>query len=420
MNANGSNVVQLSPWFGEYPAWSPDGTRIAYKCVSNKSDYGSAICAMDANTGSETVELAHIASGGRPAWSPDGSKIAFADINYQLFLVDADGANLTQLTHDRCGGYDPAWSPDGTRLVFVGGCDGSSGIVVMNADGSNRVVVRAGSAWTPTWSIDGRIAFDSGLRIAAINADGTGFVWLTDDRFVNQHPVWSPDGSRIAFDSNLIPPATFGLRSDIYVMNADGSNWLPLTNGGGVYTNEQPAWSPSPPPPPTTPTPTPSPADGIEVVSISRPSVQPGQRFQPRVTVRLWSGELREDRGDMLHCDDVRCDSDPQLRFQAYPFVAVQGNVGVGQSYTFTFYANDPMVAPNSPGTYTSHWRIWREGIGVGPDIPITFVVGGDGVPSPVPFTRNGGRTAESAVRLHTRLRKPHGEGYRDTPLRYS
>jgi hypothetical protein len=123
-------------------------------------------------------------------------------------------------------------------------------------------------------------------------------------------------------------------------------------------------------------TPPSDPDDGsIEVVSAPSHTVPPGVRFRPSVTVRVKTGELRQDRGDMLRCSDPNCGTNSVPRFGAFPHVAVEGTTGTGQTYAFTFYENDPMIAPRIPGTYTSNWRVWRAGRWAGPNIPITFRV---------------------------------------------
>lgn len=137
-------------------------------------------------------------------------------------------------------------------------------------------------------------------------------------------------------------------------------------NGARLIVLELDGSSPSPPPT----------SDGIEVVSVSNHNLVPGEQFRPTVSIKVTSGELRQDRGDMLRCNDPNCDNDPAVRFNAFPHIAVVGNVGTGQTYSFTFYENDPMMAPSTPGTYTSNWRVWRNGQWAGPNISITFRVG--------------------------------------------
>lgn len=117
-------------------------------------------------------------------------------------------------------------------------------------------------------------------------------------------------------------------------------------------------------------------ASGVELVRINSPSsVSPGQRFQPEITVRVNSGELRQDRGDMLR--------PIANNYSDFPHVAVQGRVSNGQEYTFRFYDDHPMVAPAGSGTYESRWRVWANGGYVGPEIVIRFGVYQQGASRP-------------------------------------
>ncbi|MCX6019393.1 MAG: NBR1-Ig-like domain-containing protein [Chloroflexi bacterium] len=98
-------------------------------------------------------------------------------------------------------------------------------------------------------------------------------------------------------------------------------------------------------------------------------SVTPGQTFRPRIRVDVTGDELLGSRGDML-----RNVSEP---YGAWPLVPVDGRIRDGQSFEFQFSANDPIRAPESPGTYVSTWRLWRNGNLVGDPIAIAFDVGG-------------------------------------------
>jgi len=184
-----------------------------------------------------------------PSWSPDGSRIALSipeGSGLAIAVANADGSNLQVLTEG--GLYRlPSWSPDGSKLAFSFG----DGLIVMNADGTNRkTVIRrlAGDEYgRPSWSADGsRIAFDStrgkptnheaDFEIFTMNADGSNVVQLTSNDFADHNPAWSPDGSKIAFDSKrpVVP--------NIWVMNPDGSGQTKLSNDF-ILGVSNPAWS---------------------------------------------------------------------------------------------------------------------------------------------------------------------------------
>lgn len=196
-------------------------------------------------------------TGGTYSWSPDGSRIAFdycLEGNCEIYLANADGSELTNLTANPAFDAGPMWLPDGNRIVFASDRDHAGGmdsmLYVMNADGS--AVARlteasfsdTGCCSALTLSPDGtRLAADAerdgNFDIYVMNADGSDYTRLTNNPYGDVDPVWSPDGTRIAFVSwSIVGPET----SDIYAINADGSNLTRLTDR--PEDDHGPVWSP--------------------------------------------------------------------------------------------------------------------------------------------------------------------------------
>ncbi|MEJ2560232.1 MAG: hypothetical protein P8186_29260 [Anaerolineae bacterium] len=253
MDVGESGVTKLTQGAGidAMPAWSPQGDKIAY--------YGSeGLYIVDAD-GSGRPELVWPGSTMSPAWSPDGSRIAFADKG-SLYALDIESRQAVPLTDDSLTSDDPAWSPDGKQIAFTimpfmrtpgGGPEGA--IAVINADGSGFTQLTDtadGSSGSPDWSPDGtQIVFERTGDIFVMKADGTDVRALTGDAS-NQTPAWSPDGSRIAFvstkNSRCGPALLDGFSfctSELYVMDADGSNVQRL-RGGRNERILDPAWAP--------------------------------------------------------------------------------------------------------------------------------------------------------------------------------
>ena len=144
--------------------------------------------------------------GAAPAWSPDGTRLAY-ECGQDLCAVNADGSGFTQLTFDAADNQHPAWSPDGTRIAFATTRAGTPELDVMAANGSGlaRITGGAGLLGSPAWSPDGtRIAFDCRVDagnddVCVVNADGSGFARLTTDPARDYGAAWKPDGATLAF-----------------------------------------------------------------------------------------------------------------------------------------------------------------------------------------------------------------------------
>jgi Tol biopolymer transport system component len=197
-----------------------------------------------------------------PAWSAQGDAIAFVsqrdNQNEEVYMMDADADPQTRLTNNAANDTNPTFSPNGNRIAFTSnrGPAANSDIWVMDAvdsdndgNGDNLVRFTTDAAFdsSPAWSPDGsKIAFESGrddpqgeiyVMDAAPESPANQPVRLTADAAGDFHPNWSPDGSKIAFTRNRE-----GNR-DIYLVNAlDGSGQKRLTKKAALDTD--PAWSP--------------------------------------------------------------------------------------------------------------------------------------------------------------------------------
>ncbi|HSL15901.1 MAG TPA: LpqB family beta-propeller domain-containing protein [Actinomycetota bacterium] len=249
VDADGSDIAQLTDLSTDqfYPAWSPDGTRIAFSAQGG--DGFMQIWVMDASGG----DLERLTRGRAwnylPQWSPDGSRIAFVssrDGNEEVFVMNADGSEQTRLTDDPDEDLSPAWSPDGDRIAFQSNREGNNDIYVMSADGSqvtNLTNTAASGEFDPAWSPDGtRIAFvsdrDGDPEIYVMDEDGSSVSRVTRDAAHDRSPAWSPDGSAIVFESDRA--GTVGL----FVLNLDGGTVLSLTDVAEACC---PAWQPGVP-----------------------------------------------------------------------------------------------------------------------------------------------------------------------------
>jgi Tol biopolymer transport system component len=162
MNTDGSDrrPIAVLPNEQFYPSFSPDMSKLLYATVDQPG--GRSIHVMDMATGVDTTLFDHTPASfdSAPAWSPDAKKIAFEsnmDGDMEIYVMNADGSGVQQITRNTHWDEGPAWSPDGTKFAFSTGADDAHlDIWTMNVDGSNQqqLTTFPGRDESPDWGVN--------------------------------------------------------------------------------------------------------------------------------------------------------------------------------------------------------------------------------------------------------------------------
>ncbi|MBV6396546.1 MAG: Protein TolB [Anaerolineales bacterium] len=320
LTATAMATVTLTPAFTATPFDTPEPTQIIPPSPTAQGGGNGQFAFSSTRTGVPQIYLADIASGEKtpltnleagacqPAWSPDGTRIAFTSPclrrddtfkNSSIYVMNADGSDIQPLVSETGGNFDPAWSPDGNRLAFVGFRNGrsqlflydfASGALTPLPNFSSDVVEVRYPAWSP---FGNQIAFTARrfsvyqIWVMADNGQGQQQVARSGQEYWDVHPAWSPDGETLLFSQRRInigskyylmtirytdrqsglatrlnygsPPIEFvsfspdgfwlifegqdeAGNTDIFMMTVNGGNRLRLTDDPGA--DFSPAWRP--------------------------------------------------------------------------------------------------------------------------------------------------------------------------------
>jgi TolB protein len=264
IRADGSDLKRLSGQdnFDQFPAWSPDGRRIALH-----RNCSLVTISPDGSDEQMIVRGSDEICPNTMAWSPDSQAIAFNswhgpfpdDLNFVIYVVNSDGSNLRKLGKFEEGNV-PTWSPDGKQI----GVEDMGNAYLLNTDGSGEPVkvssiADAWHAWHwPQWGGEVQAAaaqcrivfvgYEGNYNVHVRNCDGSGVQQVTDlvtEVSAPEHPVWSPDGQAILFvsrhEGNKSLNSTGEPCTSLYVVRPDGTGLARWTRD---RCDDQPSWSP--------------------------------------------------------------------------------------------------------------------------------------------------------------------------------
>jgi Tol biopolymer transport system component len=278
MNSDGTGSKRLTTMKGDdgHPHWYPDGSRIIFNSertsdfATNKNFDEIFSVKPDGSDARQMTDLKSVSTFA--SVSPDGKKVVFRgststpafawdmssnanSLNSEIFVMDIDGKNITNITNNSAFDGWPAWSPDSKKILFASNRSGkpnSGQLFVCNPDGSDiqQLTDLAGAVTQPSWSADGKLIhafqhWETGdehygviVEVPLVRNEAKILAGPTRaaTSVIDSYPSISPDGKSIVFQSNRTGNA------EIYTVDAEGKNLKQLTHS--TTPNNSPKWSP--------------------------------------------------------------------------------------------------------------------------------------------------------------------------------
>ncbi len=199
------NITRSATWEDRYPCWSPDGRQIAFTSNRALETYNLFVCDADGSNVRQLTRETGTSVAYMPSWVGDRIVFGLDRDKPRMACIKPDGSDLKVLGE----GHDPCLSPNGTHIAYTGEVPGGVSVFVMNSDGSNKhQIVKEVNPWGaifPSWSPDGKqivYSFKKGeaLELFIVDADGSAAPrQLTHLGKVCTPAAWSPDGKWISF-----------------------------------------------------------------------------------------------------------------------------------------------------------------------------------------------------------------------------